>query len=55
MVNQALSEHPFRHCANTSISVVRVEPDGRGVVERFNDHAHLAEGAHTVVSKDLAA
>ena len=55
MVDQALSEHPFRHSANTSVSVVKVESDGHGIVEKFNDHAHLAEGAHTVVSKDLAA
>lgn len=55
LTGQALQEHPFRHCANTSISVVTVDEHGNGVVERFNDHAHLGGDMGLVVSKDVAA
>jgi broad specificity phosphatase PhoE len=55
LTGQALQEHPFRHCANTSISMVRVDKHGNGVVERFNDHAHLGGDMGLVVSKDVAA
>lgn len=55
LIGQALQEHPFRHCANTSISVVTVDERGNGVVERFNDHAHLGGDMGLVVSKDVAA
>ncbi|KAI5449957.1 hypothetical protein NCC49_003848 [Naganishia albida] len=55
LTGQALREHPFRHCANTSISMVRVDQQGNGIIERFNDHAHLGGDMGLVVSKDVAA
>lgn len=46
---------PFRHCANTSVSVITLDTAGRGCVVRFDDHSHLGAGQGSVVSRDVAA
>ncbi|KAJ9113186.1 hypothetical protein QFC22_006025 [Naganishia vaughanmartiniae] len=55
VLGQAAQHHPFRHCANTSIAVVKIDAHGHGVVERFNDHVHLGKGAGKIESQDVAA
>jgi hypothetical protein len=38
---QALPCFPFGPCENTSISVVSVDPEKSGMIERYNDYGHL--------------
>lgn len=35
--------------------MVRVDQQGNGIIERFNDHVHLGGDMGLVVSKDVAA
>ncbi|KAJ9107962.1 hypothetical protein QFC20_003647 [Naganishia adeliensis] len=52
---QALRQYPFHSFKNTCVTVIKVDEKGNGVVERYNDHAHLKEGTSKVESADVVA
>lgn len=52
---QALQQYPFRSFKNTCITVIKIDERGNGVVERYNDYAHLESGASGIESADVVA
>lgn len=49
---QALGRYPVRRLKNTCITVIKVDEDGNGFMERYNDDAHLTAGMNAVQGVD---